>query len=285
LNPGFIFRIEFLNIFRNRESCDSRGMTNSASARLAPSSPTETLGERLASSAADFIARAQRPELAATLEATVERLSQEAAQLPCCNVDTTLGAVVVRMLAQSTLCETVSPVVLACARKCGSPIEFAFCFAMGTVARARHHAVLYDLGYGIVMGDAEGCDTLRIQPQAKLNGARVDFLVTYQAIEDEGEGVELYQRQVVVECDGHDFHERTKEQAARDRERDRGLQGLGLNVFRYTGAEIWRDVFGCAEDLLDFLAKGVKQDQYQAGLKKRAASVGATSGRAMNNRA
>jgi hypothetical protein len=45
------------------------------------------------------------------------------------------GAVVVRLLAQSTLCETVSPVVLACARKCGSPIEFALCFAMGTAAR------------------------------------------------------------------------------------------------------------------------------------------------------
>ena len=55
--------------------------------------------------------------------------------------------------------------------------------------------------------------------------------VTYQAIEDEGEGVVIYQRQVVVECDGHDFHERTKEQAANDRERDRGLQGLGFSVF------------------------------------------------------
>jgi hypothetical protein len=79
-------------------------MTNSATARLAPSTSTQTLGERLASSAADFIARAQRPELATSMDSTVDRLSREAARLPCCNVDTTLGAVAVRLLAQSTLC-------------------------------------------------------------------------------------------------------------------------------------------------------------------------------------
>ena len=86
---------------------------------------------------------------------------------------------------------------------------------------------MYALGYGIVLGDAEGSDSVRIQPQAKLNGSRLDFLVTLQSVEDVGEGVVVYRWQVVVECDGHEFHERTKAQAARDRERDRGLQGIG----------------------------------------------------------
>ena len=31
---------------------------------------------------------------------------------------------------------------------------------------------MYALGYGIVLGDAEGSDSVRIQPQAKLNGSR-----------------------------------------------------------------------------------------------------------------
>lgn len=86
---------------------------------------------------------------------------------------------------------------------------------------------MYALGYGIVLGDAEGSDSVRIQLQAKLNGSRLDFLVELQSVEDVGEGVVVYRWQVVVECDGHEFHERTKAQAARDRERDRGLQGIG----------------------------------------------------------
>lgn len=60
---------------------------------------------------------------------------------------------------------------------------------------------------------------------------------------------------VVVECDGHNFHERTKEQAAKDRKRDRVLQEMGFNVFRFTGSELWRDPMGCAEQVAQFLSK------------------------------
>jgi very-short-patch-repair endonuclease len=44
----------------------------------------------------------------------------------------------------------------------------------------------------------------------------------------------------VVECDGHDFHERTKEQAERDRSRDRAVQAQGWRMFRFTGSELYR---------------------------------------------
>ena len=33
-----------------------------------------------------------------------------------------------------------------------------------------------------------------------------------------------------MECDGHDFHERTKEQASSDKKRDRSLQAAGFLV-------------------------------------------------------
>jgi len=78
-----------------------------------------------------------------------------------------------------------------------------------------------------------------ITPQAHIGSFRVDFL-----IEDAETGVK-----VVLECDGHDFHERTKEQARKDRSRDRELQAKGFLVLRYTGSEIWRDPWKCAEDV------------------------------------
>lgn len=61
-------------------------------------------------------------------------------------------------------------------------------------------------------------------------------------------------RLLAVECDGHDFHERTKEQAARDRARDRALLGAGIPVVRFTGSEIHRDPQGCADEVCDQLA-------------------------------
>lgn len=45
----------------------------------------------------------------------------------------------------------------------------------------------------------------------------------------------------IIECDGHDFHERTKEQAARDRDRDRPVQEMGWRIMRFTGSELYRE--------------------------------------------
>lgn len=56
---------------------------------------------------------------------------------------------------------------------------------------------------------------------------------------------------LVVECDGHDWHERTKEQAARDKSRDRTiLIDYGLPTLRYTGSEIFADAESCAHQSL-----------------------------------
>jgi len=58
---------------------------------------------------------------------------------------------------------------------------------------------------------------------------------------------------VVVECDGHDFHEKTKEQAARDKKRDRDIQIDGWRVLRFTGSEIYANADRCAQDVLSLL--------------------------------
>lgn len=65
----------------------------------------------------------------------------------------------------------------------------------------------------------------------------------------------------IVECDGHDFHEKTKHQAARDKARDRFMQTSGYPVLRFSGSEIWRDASSCALQVIDFLDKA-----YQSSL-------------------
>ncbi len=56
-----------------------------------------------------------------------------------------------------------------------------------------------------------------------------------------------------IELDGHDFHERTKEQAAHDKKRDRALVAAGWKVLRFTGSEVWRDVAECADQVSDLV--------------------------------
>lgn len=82
--------------------------------------------------------------------------------------------------------------------------------------------------------------------QEQIGEFRVDFLIVAKFLS--GDVV-----RVVVECDGHEFHERTKEQAERDRRRDRELQILGYRVLRFTGREIWRDALACSFSVAKFL--------------------------------
>jgi very-short-patch-repair endonuclease len=59
---------------------------------------------------------------------------------------------------------------------------------------------------------------------------------------------------IFVECDGHEWHERTKQQAAYDRERDRLFLSRGLITARFTGSEIHHYPEKCASELYAILA-------------------------------
>ncbi|RYZ53979.1 MAG: DUF559 domain-containing protein, partial [Sphingobacteriales bacterium] len=50
--------------------------------------------------------------------------------------------------------------------------------------------------------------------------------------------IEYNQMMLCVYTDGHTYHERTEDQATRDKNIDRKLQDLGYKVFRFTGKEV-----------------------------------------------
>jgi hypothetical protein len=56
-----------------------------------------------------------------------------------------------------------------------------------------------------------------------------------------------FRRALAIECDGHDWHEKTKEQAARDKLRDRRLLLDGIPTVRFAGSEIHADADACAD--------------------------------------
>ena len=91
------------------------------------------------------------------------------------------------------------------------------------------------------MGNDAAC--VAIIPQVKIVQFRVDFLI---ACRNPNRGMNV----MVVECDGRDFHERTVEQAVRDRRRDGRLLRLGLPTLRFMGTELFNNPIECADEAL-----------------------------------
>lgn len=60
---------------------------------------------------------------------------------------------------------------------------------------------------------------------------------------------------IAIECDGHNFHERTPAQARHDRSRDRYFSELGIWPVRFTGDEIRASPQGCAIEALALAVK------------------------------
>jgi len=79
-----------------------------------------------------------------------------------------------------------------------------------------------------------------------LNGNkyRVDIMLQVEQMGTEGDNLPPLCK-IAIECDGHEFHEKTKEQAQRDKERDRAFLSVGIPVARFTGSEIWNNVQKC----------------------------------------
>lgn len=87
------------------------------------------------------------------------------------------------------------------------------------------------------------------EPQVKIGKYTVDFLID-EPIEDEN-------KHIVIECDGHDFHEKTKEQAKHDKERDRFLQKEGYSVYRFTGSEIFNNPLQVLSEIEEIVYKNI----------------------------
>lgn len=135
---------------------------------------------------------------------------------------------------------------------CESPIEKAFISALYTQT---HHLlplgkIVFLFGSWQHQIEGEPCalgDTwapIIVAPQAQTGGYRVDFLIWCRNADGQ------MTRATVIELDGHDFHDRTKQQARRDRQRDRYFTYRGWRVVRFTGSEIWENQDAVAREAI-----------------------------------
>jgi very-short-patch-repair endonuclease len=140
-----------------------------------------------------------------------------------------------------------------------TPIENVLFLALSAVCRVGSGLRLFRHKSGIAAGSKNDFDAtlthyaqaypkddvIAFEDQCQLGPYRVDFFFGRKLSND-------CHKYLVVECDGHDFHNTNKEQASKDRQRDRDIQRMimNCNIFRFTGTDIWADPVKCAEEIL-----------------------------------
>ncbi|ALN73550.1 endonuclease domain-containing protein [Aureimonas sp. AU20] len=135
---------------------------------------------------------------------------------------------------------------------CESPIEVAFGVAFVMAARSAGVDVeIFPKSQANLRSGSKA--VFYITPQVDLLGYRADFVAGLYIANDK--------KMVVVECDGHAFHNITKETVSRDRRRDREMQAAGWRVLRFTGSDIHRSAFDCADEVMRNLLTMHREDQ------------------------
>jgi hypothetical protein len=140
-------------------------------------------------------------------------------------------------------------------RQAQSPIETELLAAICWEGTYRCFGVRTADGHVLIPSAADpihACGWITIEVQPELVGIHPDLRIT---LERPGKAL----RAVLVECDGHDFHERTKDQAARDKKRDRNLATAGWTTLRFTGSEIYADPLKCASDVVEYLLRAAER--------------------------
>jgi very-short-patch-repair endonuclease len=128
-------------------------------------------------------------------------------------------------------------------------------FERSVVGRVETHAVKSPIEQVFLMEweyqKIEARLGVTLTPQQKVvighREYHVDFVVTKPG----------HQLNIAIELDGHEFHERTKEQAAKDRARERALTVANFTVVRFTGSEIIKNPRRCVEETVTLIGSRI----------------------------
>lgn len=86
-----------------------------------------------------------------------------------------------------------------------------------------------------------------IIPQVQIGDYRVDFIVCHAPILGQPG------KNLIVECDSQEFHDRDEKQRRYEKKRERFLQSQGFHIYRFTGSEIKRNPFKVAAESISYI--------------------------------
>lgn len=125
-----------------------------------------------------------------------------------------------------------------------SPIEDMFWVACHAQCAA-HYQMVNPEPYRDKDGINRAGIGIYIQPQFKVGKYRVDFLISQVGV-----GPNDLLSPVIVELDGHDFHDKNKQQRSYEKARDRFLVKSGYRILHFTGSDVAADPFKVSHEAL-----------------------------------
>lgn len=160
------------------------------------------------------------------------------------------GRIQEETFAQLRFCEMVE-------RKSDSPIEDIFWIA----CHLQCASVGVEVNRSIWIGPGQYArdQGIHITPQHPVGRYKADFLLEQERI-----GPDDILTPVIVELDGHNFHDKDKRQRSYEKARDREMQRAGYKVLHFTGSDVVADPLKVAFEALEFLGVfvGTGRDKY-----------------------
>lgn len=135
-----------------------------------------------------------------------------------------------------------------------SPIEDLFFLAVHVRCAAESIAVNPEPWFDNQRNEWRVGFGVHLMHQYKIGKYRVDFLLSST------DGPQP--NQVVIELDGHAFHDKDKSQRAYEKGRDRFLVKSGYRVLHFTGSEVVADTYRVAYEALDILGANCCSEKY-----------------------
>ncbi len=134
-----------------------------------------------------------------------------------------------------------------CVEKMSSPIEHLFWIAAKLLCESAYVEMNPYPEMGPSGETIYPCGAY-LTPQHPVGPYKVDFLLTQSGI-----GPDEILTPVVVELDGHDFHDKDKRQRSYEKARDRHLVKAGFRVIHFTGSDVVADPFKVAYEALEMV--------------------------------
>lgn len=97
-----------------------------------------------------------------------------------------------------------------------------------------------------------------VEPQYKIRTDKQNRIMDFVVIDEEPEtedNIALF-----IECDGFDYHAKTKEQFTYTQQKDRELKTMGYDVLHFTGTEINYSPLKCACEVWEYIEKKEKHN-------------------------
>lgn len=116
--------------------------------------------------------------------------------------------------------------------------------------------ILFNFAFDIMSFQFGAKSIIYLEPQVKIvtKEGKKYFADFEMRIQKNGEDIPT---KILIEVDGHDFHEKTKQQVAYDKERELNIKMEGYDIIRFSGSQVWNDPLKCAADSLEYLQKKV----------------------------